>query len=86
MLAGAIGALLAQGLAPFAAGRLGVYLHGSAGDAARERLGDAGVLASDLPDEMAHARRRLTAIAERRRSENRLGFGARRNSDPGSPL
>ena len=86
VLAGAVGALLAQGLAPFAAARLGVYLHGSAGDAARERLGDAGVLASDLPDEMARARRRLTAIAERRRSEKRLGFGARRNSDPGSPL
>ena len=32
VLAGAIGSLLAQGLAPFAAARLGVYLHGVAGD------------------------------------------------------
>ena len=33
VLAGAIGSLLAQGLAPFDAARLGVYLHGLAGDA-----------------------------------------------------
>ena len=33
VLAGAIGSLLAQGLDPFAAARLGVYLHGLAGDA-----------------------------------------------------
>ena len=49
VLAGAIGSLLAQGLEPFAAARLGVYLHGLAGDAVRERFGDAGLLASDLP-------------------------------------
>ena len=45
VLAGTIGALLAQGLEPFAAARLGVYLHGAAGEAVRERLGDAGLLA-----------------------------------------
>ena len=55
VLAGTIGSLLAQGLSPFAAARLGVYLHGLAGDAARERFGDAGVLASDLPDGVAIA-------------------------------
>jgi NAD(P)H-hydrate epimerase len=77
VLAGAIGALLAQGLEPFAAARLGVYLHGAAGEAARERFGDAGVLASDLPDGLAFARRRLAALAERRRGGKRLGFGAR---------
>ena len=31
----------------------GVYLHGLAGDAGRERFGDAGLLASDLPDGLA---------------------------------
>ena len=77
VLAGAIGALLAQGLEPFAAGRLGVYLHGLAGDAVRERIGDAGLLASDLPDAIAIARKRLAAIAERRASGSRLGFGPR---------
>ena len=74
VLAGAIGSLLAQGLAPFDAARLGVYLHGLAGDAARERLGDAGVLASDLPDGLAIARKRLAAVATRKASSARLGF------------
>lgn len=75
VLAGAIGALLAQGLTPYAAARLGVYLHGAAGDAMRERFGDAGLLASDLPDGLAIARKRLAGIAERRMSGRRLGFG-----------
>jgi NAD(P)H-hydrate epimerase len=77
VLAGAIGSLLAQGLAPFDAARLGVYLHGLAGDAVRERLGDAGLLASDLPDGIAIARKRLAAIAERKGAAKRLGFAAR---------
>ena len=74
VLAGAIGSLLAQGLAPFDAARLGVYLHGLAGDAGRERFGDAGLLASDLPDGLAIARKRLAAIAERKNAGKRLGF------------
>ena len=77
VLAGAIGALLAQGLDPFTAARLGVYLHGAAGDAARERLGDAGILASDLPDGLAIARKRLAAVRERRDAGKRLGFRPR---------
>ena len=48
-----------------------------AGDAARERFGDAGVLASDLPDGVAIARRRLAGIAERQSSDRRLGFRVR---------
>jgi NAD(P)H-hydrate epimerase len=77
VLAGAIGALLAQGLDPFAAARLGVYLHGMAGDAGRDRFGDAGMLASDLPDGLALARKRLVAASERRSATKRLGFAAR---------
>jgi NAD(P)H-hydrate epimerase len=77
VLAGAIGSLLAQGLDPFAAARVGVYLHGVAGDGVRERFGDSGLLASDLPDGLAMARKRLAAIAERRSSSKRLGFMAR---------
>jgi hypothetical protein len=76
VLAGTIGSLLAQGLAPFDAARLGVHLHGSAGEAVRQRVGDAGLLASDLPLEIALARRRLAEIAARRRAGRRLGFGA----------
>ncbi|MBI3746824.1 MAG: NAD(P)H-hydrate dehydratase [Chloroflexi bacterium] len=74
VLAGIIGALLAQGLAAPAAARAGVYLHGMAGDLVRERLGDAGLLASDLPEAVPVVRKRLAAIAERARSGKRLGF------------
>ncbi len=77
VLSGAIGGLLAQGVGPFAAARLGVYLHGAAGEIGRERFGDAGLLASDLPDGLAVARRRLAAIAERQTSGKRLGFRVR---------
>jgi hydroxyethylthiazole kinase-like uncharacterized protein yjeF len=77
VLAGIIGALLAQGLGPGAAARLGVYLHGTAGDLVRERLGDAGLLASDLPEAVPLVRKRLTAIAERGRSGKRVGFAVR---------
>ncbi|MBP1704920.1 MAG: NAD(P)H-hydrate epimerase [Chloroflexi bacterium] len=71
VLAGTIGSLLAQGCAPYDAARLGVYLHGAAGEAVRARIGDAGLLASDLPLEVARARHRLAA----RRSGGRIGFG-----------
>ena len=77
VLAGVIGALLAQGLPPFVAARLGVYLHGMAGEIVRERLGDAGLLASDLCDALPIARKRLAAIAERERGGKRLGFVVR---------
>jgi len=77
VLAGTIGALLAQGLAPYDAARLGVYLHGQAGELVRERLGDAGLLASDLPDAVPMVRKRLAALAERQRAGRTLGFGAR---------
>ncbi|HEY2887862.1 MAG TPA: NAD(P)H-hydrate dehydratase, partial [Candidatus Limnocylindrales bacterium] len=78
VLSGTIGSLLAQGLEPFAAARLGVYLHGLSGDIGRERFGDAGLLASDLPDGLAVARKRLAAVAERRTASKSLGFAAHR--------
>lgn len=49
VLTGLITALLAQGLKPFEAARLGVYLHGLAGDLAAEQLSQPGLIASDLP-------------------------------------
>ena len=85
VLSGTIGSLLAQGVAPFAAARLGVYLHGLAGEAVRARIGDAGLLASDLPDEIAYARRRLTVLAERRSPSKRVGFGSRETSAEAAP-
>jgi NAD(P)H-hydrate epimerase len=84
VLAGTIGSLLAQHLAPYDAARLGVYLHGLAGDTVRERIGDAGLLASDLPDPIAIARKRLAGIAERQKTGGRLGFGVRPPGSGGS--
>jgi NAD(P)H-hydrate epimerase len=49
-LTGVIAALLAQGLEPWDAARLGVRLHGRAGDLASERLGPISLIASDLID------------------------------------
>jgi ADP-dependent NAD(P)H-hydrate dehydratase / NAD(P)H-hydrate epimerase len=77
VLSGTIGALLAQHVEPYAAARLGVFLHGTAGEAIRDRLGDAGLLASDLPFEIALARKRLAATRARRTAERKLGFGVR---------
>ena len=74
---GIIGALLAQGLGPSEAARAGVYLHGMAGDVVRDRLGDAGLLASDLPDAVPIVRKRLAAIAERARTGKQVGFAVR---------
>ena len=48
VLAGAVAGLLSQGLEPETAASLGVYLHGLAGESVRERLGDTGMIASDL--------------------------------------
>ena len=59
VLAGAIGALMAQGVAPASAARLAVWLHGAAGDALTERLGPSGLIASDLPEAVALAMRDL---------------------------
>lgn len=48
VLTGAIAGLLAQGLSPYEAAALGVYLHGKAGEVIRDMIGDTGMLASDL--------------------------------------
>jgi NAD(P)H-hydrate epimerase len=59
VLAGSIVGLLAQGLAPFDAALCGAYLHGLAGQIVRERIGDAGLFASDLLPALPQAIRRL---------------------------
>jgi ADP-dependent NAD(P)H-hydrate dehydratase len=48
VLTGIITALLCQGLAPFDAARLGVHVHGLAGDLAADELGQVSMIASDL--------------------------------------
>ena len=48
VLTGLITALIGQHLEPFDAARLGVYLHGLAGDLAAEQLGQVSLVARDL--------------------------------------
>jgi NAD(P)H-hydrate epimerase len=50
VLTGLITAMLCQGLAPFDAARLGVHLHGLAGDLAAEKVGQVSLTARDLID------------------------------------
>lgn len=59
VLAGAIAGLRAQGLSCFDAAALGVYLHGKAGEMVKAKLGDAGMLASDLLPELPLAIKQL---------------------------
>lgn len=59
VLAGAIGALLAAGLSPWDAATTGAFVHGRAGEGLLADRGTAGVIASDLPLELARVGRRL---------------------------
>jgi NAD(P)H-hydrate epimerase len=59
VLTGVIAALLAQGLSPADAARLGVYLHGAAGDLVAEDRGERGMLAGDLLDRLPAALSRI---------------------------
>ncbi len=58
-LTGVIAALMAQGLAPAEAARLGVYVHGSAGDLVAGERGERGMLAGDLIDRVPLVLNRL---------------------------
>ncbi len=62
-LTGMIGAFLAQGLAPLDAARAGVYLHGAAGDIARDRHGEVAMLATDLMAALGETFQGLTGSA-----------------------
>ena len=48
VLAGMIAALIAQGIDPLAAAACGVWIHGRAGDVCAEKLGQYGMLPSDM--------------------------------------
>jgi NAD(P)H-hydrate epimerase len=49
-LTGILTALLGQGMSPWDAARLGVHVHGLAGDLAAEELGEVSMIASDIID------------------------------------
>ena len=55
VLSGVIVSLLAQGLPPSAAAATGVYLHATAAQSVTDRIGHAGLAASDLLDALPSA-------------------------------
>ncbi len=55
VLSGVIGSLMGQGLAVYDAARLGVYLHGLAGDIAKDKLGEYSMTASDVMNNLSNA-------------------------------
>lgn len=55
VLTGVIGALVGQGLSPFEAAKLGVYLHGLAGDIAVGHKGVYGLIAGDIIESLPGA-------------------------------
>jgi ADP-dependent NAD(P)H-hydrate dehydratase / NAD(P)H-hydrate epimerase len=59
VLTGVIAALLGQGLDPYVAARVGAYVHGHAGDLAKQRFGEIGLMAGDLADTLPEAFREL---------------------------
>jgi len=61
VLTGLIAALLGQHLEPFAAAQLGAYLHGLAGDLARDEFGEPSLIATDLIAHLPRALARHTA-------------------------
>ncbi len=60
VLTGLTGALLAQGLAPFDAARLGAWVHGRAGGLAARALGPVSVAAGDVAEHLPAAFRELS--------------------------
>jgi len=58
VLTGVITALMGQGLSNFDAAVLGVYVHGSAGDIAADRLGQVSVMATDILEALSEVLKR----------------------------
>ena len=59
VLTGVITALLGQGLSDFDAAVLGVYVHGLAGDIAAEKLGQVGMITTDIIDSLPEAFKKI---------------------------
>jgi len=67
VLAGLVGAMLAQGLEPFDAGVAGVTVHAEAGAAVQAVRGRAGALAGDLLEALPAAQERVRRLLESHR-------------------
>jgi NAD(P)H-hydrate epimerase len=61
VLTGVIAALLGQKFSAFEAAQLGVFVHGLAGDIARDQSGEIGMIAGDLVDSLPDAFAHLSA-------------------------
>ena len=64
VLSGLIGGFLAQGLAPFDAARISVYIHGLAGDIAAEVVGIRSLIPTDIIEHIPEAINRLENYQE----------------------
>jgi NAD(P)H-hydrate epimerase len=65
VLCGAIAAFHAQGFSAFDAACLGTYIHGLAGDQVCARMGEIGLIATDVIEELPEAARRHQAQSEK---------------------
>lgn len=59
VLTGVIASFIGQGVKPFEAAVLGAFLHGLAGDMAADKIGEFGLIAGDVVDELPYAIRQL---------------------------
>ncbi len=55
VLTGIIASLLGQGLSAYDSAKIGVYVHGLAGDLVKEKIGEYGIIASDLVEAIPYA-------------------------------
>ncbi|MGC9375973.1 MAG: NAD(P)H-hydrate dehydratase [Bacteroidales bacterium] len=67
VLTGVILSLLAQGYPPADAAKIGVYLHGLAGDLASAQIGQKAMIASDINDNIGNAYLTLKSNQERKK-------------------
>jgi NAD(P)H-hydrate epimerase len=65
VLTGIIASLIAQGVSPGEAAGIGAFVHGRAGDLAREERGMRGLIASDVIQHLPSVLKQLEGIAER---------------------
>ena len=76
VLSGVIAAWIGQGVQPYDAARLAVYLHGLAGDMAARDLGPVGIAAGDCVERLPAAIRDLTRVRDERLAGRSGGRGS----------
>ena len=62
VLSGVIGGLMARKVPDYEAAAMGVYLHGLAGQMAARKIGEEGVLARDIANELPRAWKKVTQL------------------------